>query len=74
MPGVAIVFGFIINAFNVKNTGDDVLEIMREIAIGSIIAAAVGWLWSFIFYSFWQHLAEDISFDLRRRFLKKLLV
>ena len=53
MPGLAILFGFIINAFNVTNTADDVLATMRIIAIACLIVAGVGFIWGFIFYSFW---------------------
>jgi ABC-type multidrug transport system fused ATPase/permease subunit len=32
------------------------------------------WIFGYMYFAFWQHLAENISFDLRKRFLAKLLV
>jgi len=31
------------------------------------------WLFGYIFYSFWQHLAENVSFDLRSKYLHAIL-
>jgi ABC-type multidrug transport system fused ATPase/permease subunit len=45
-----------------------------KIIMGAVIGIAVGlFLFSYIFYSFWQHLGENISNKLRKRYLAALM-
>jgi hypothetical protein len=46
---------------------------MRRLTIYISIVGGIQWVFTYASYAFWQHLAENISFDLRGRFLKALL-
>jgi hypothetical protein len=46
---------------------------MRTVAIYVSIVGGISWLFTYFFHGFWQHLAENISFDLRTRFLSAIL-
>lgn len=74
MPAVAIVMGEIISVFNPLATGKEINDQMGMLAVYIIICGAVSFLFNYIFYAFFQHLAENISFSLRSRFLKALLM
>ena len=72
-PGIAIASGYIINAFNPHNSVDDILGIMKILA-GAITLVGVGsWIFGYLYYAFWQHLAQNITYDLRSRYLKAIL-
>lgn len=45
-----------------------------EIIAGYIMMIAAGlFIFSYIFFSFWQHLAENIILDLRKRYIRALM-
>ena len=73
MPSIAILMGEIINDFNPNNPKTLLLNKLSTLAIWISVIGIIGWIFTYIFFAFWQHLAENISFDLRRRFLDKLL-
>jgi len=46
---------------------------MKDVgAIITIVGVAL-WIFSYIYFSFWQHLAENTSFNLRQKYIEALL-
>lgn len=73
LPSMAIMMGLVTNAFNPTNSPDDILSLMQFIAwVISVIGFAT-WITGYFYFAFWQHLAENISFDLRSRYLHAIL-
>jgi ABC-type multidrug transport system fused ATPase/permease subunit len=46
---------------------------MRTLTIYVSIVGAICWFFTYVYAAFWQHLAENISFNLRTRYLRALL-
>jgi ATP-binding cassette subfamily B (MDR/TAP) protein 1 len=72
-PALAIVSGKLVNTFSPTNYGDDILDKMYTLMVAILIIGLISWVFAYVFYSFWQHLSERITFDLRKQFLDKLL-
>ena len=73
LPSLAIVIGAVTDTFDPDNSISTIKDVMNVIA-GYISLVGVGtWLFGYVYFGFWQHLAENISFDLRSRYLKKIL-
>ena len=73
-PAIAVLMGLVIDAFNPINPPKEIMNTMRMILIACFICSAIAWIGSYMFFAFFQHIAENISFDLRRRFLHHLLL
>jgi ATP-binding cassette subfamily B (MDR/TAP) protein 1 len=73
LPSIALIMGSIANNFS----GDaDQYNMSETIGKTSKLVAAVAmviFVFSYIFFSFWQHLAENISLRLRKIYLRALL-
>ena len=50
------------------------LDEMNFIASYVVMISAGLFVFSYIFYAFWSHLAENIAIDLRKRYLQALMV
>lgn len=73
VPSLSIILGNISSTFDPKNTPDEIKSSMKELA-GIISLVGLGmWIFGYIYYAFWQHLAENVSFNLRSRYLKAIL-
>jgi hypothetical protein len=73
-PALAVLLGEIINAFDPFHPASDFMDILKKILIASCIIGGIAGVFSYMFFAFYQHLAENITFDLRRRFLHHLLL
>jgi ATP-binding cassette subfamily B (MDR/TAP) protein 1 len=73
IPVIAIALGSITDTFNPNSSKEEVNDNMRDIAIWIIIVGIVVWVFGYIYFAFWQHLAENIAFNLRSRYMHKLL-
>lgn len=71
-PAISVLMGQIIDSFNPQKL-QDIKGFMQTILISCFIISGIAWISSYLYFAFFQHLAENISFDLRRRFLEKLL-
>jgi len=74
LPSIALIMGSIASSFG--DSGIDPADMSSVIAKTSKWVAAVAatiMVFSYLFYSFWQSLAENISFNLRKMYLKALL-
>lgn len=72
-PSLAIIMGEITQTFDPDNTADTIKDTMGRLA-GYISLVGLGlWITGYIYYGFWQHLAENISFNLRSRYLHAIL-
>ncbi|CDW86105.1 abc transporter [Stylonychia lemnae] len=73
LPCFALIIGDLGEAFLPSNEPDYKRRLLKEIS-GQMALLAVGtWIAGYIYYAFWQHIAENISYDLRLRYLKALL-
>lgn len=73
LPSMSIMLGEVTNAFDPDNTADEILDTMSWIGWIISIIGACTWITGYFYYAFWQHLAENISFDLRSRYLHAIL-
>ena len=78
LPSISLVMGNVAAAFsgnsNVDPNGNtNIVAVISEIgAIVSLIALGL-FLCSYMFYSFWSHLAANISKELRKRYIAALM-
>ena len=73
LPAIAIVIGEVTDTFDPDNSPDDILDTMKMLAVYITIVGLGTWLFGYVFFAFWQHLAENISFNLRMRYLNQIL-
>lgn len=73
LPSIGIAMGEITNTFDPDNTEDEIRDTMRILVIYICIVGVGCWIFGYIYYAFWQHLAENISFNLRSRYLKAIM-
>ena len=73
VPCMAIAMGEITNTFDPRVAPDEVLDQMAKITLYICLVGIGSWVFGYIYYAFWQHLAQNISFDLRSRYLKAIL-
>lgn len=73
LPGMAILIGLITNTYDPDNTPEDVFHQMEKLAGIITLVGAITWFFGYVYWGFWQHLAENISFDLRSRYLRAIL-
>ena len=75
MPSIAFIMGNVANAFSgsASDQGGDILGDMSYIASYVFLISALLFIFSYMFFAFWQHLAENIVTDLRKRYLRSLM-
>jgi ATP-binding cassette subfamily B (MDR/TAP) protein 1 len=73
LPGISIAMGSVTNTYNPKNTKESVLNDMKMICLYINLVGIGCWIFGYIYFAFWQHLAQNISFDLRSRYLHAIL-
>ena len=74
LPSISLKMGSI--AGNFGDTDASASDMQDEIASLSKIVGLVSFtifVFSYIFFAFWQHLAENISMNLRKIYLRALL-
>ena len=75
LPSISLIMGNVAEAFS-GGSGDSPEDIMNEmnfIASYVILIATALFTFSYVFFAFWQHLAENITTDLRKRYLHALM-
>jgi len=73
LPSIALIMGSIANNFG---QDADISNMSETIGKTSKLVAGVAvviFVFSYIFFAFWQHLAENISLRLRKIYLRALL-
>lgn len=73
IPLISIALSAVTNTFGPANTKEEVLEQMRLISLYICLVGLAGWVFGYLYYAFWQHLAQNLSFDLRSRYLSAVL-
>mgnify|MGYP000022702068 CR=1 FL=1 len=78
LPSVSLIMGNVANAFtggggSSGSSGGDIISNMSYIASYVILIAMSLFIFSYLFFAFWQHLAENIVTDLRRRYIFALM-
>lgn len=74
LPSIALIMGTIASKFGDSTiTPDEMTDIIAKTSILVSMVAVVIFVFSYVFFAFWQHLAENISFELRKKYLKCLL-
>ena len=46
---------------------------MKILAIAITLVGVASWIFGYLYYAFWQHLAQNITYDLRSRYLRAIL-
>ena len=73
LPSMSLIMGGITNTFDPDNSEDQILETMGTLAWRITLVGVACWIFGYMYYAFWQHLAENISYDLRSRYLHAIL-
>lgn len=73
LPLVSIAQGEVTNTFDPKNAKDALLNRMKTTSLVICLVGIGQWFFAYVYYSFWQHLAQNLSFDLRSRYLHAIL-
>jgi len=74
LPSISLVMGHVASAFTEggSSTGN-IMGTMSTIAVIVMMIATLLFIFSYIFYAFYQHLAENICLDLRKRYITALM-
>lgn len=75
LPSVSLIMGNVANAFTGGGGGggSDIISNMSFIASYVVLIATSLFTFSYLFFAFWQHLAENIVTDLRKRYIRALM-
>ena len=75
LPSISLIMGNVAGAFTGSSIsgGGDIISNMSFIASYVVLIAASLFLFSYLFFAFWQHLAENIVTDLRKRYIRALM-
>ena len=73
VPSISIFLGEISNAYNTKQATLDTKRIMKMLIIYINLVGFGCFIFGYIYYAFWQHVAENVTFDIRSRYLRSIL-
>ena len=77
VPSFALIMASVAQAFTKSPDGttdaEGIQKTMNSIATYVILVAVGLFFFCYLFFAFWQHLAENITTDLKKRYLKALL-
>ncbi len=73
LPSISVVMGSVAVAFSGGNTPAGLKDVMTLISSLVMIIVALLFVFCYIFYAFWQHLAQNITRDLRKRYIWALM-
>lgn len=69
LPSISLVMGEVTSAFGQSTSKEETLSIMARLAKIIVVIAIAIFICGYVFFAFWQHLAEKISLNLRARYL-----
>ena len=72
LPSISVIMANVASAFSTGG-GSAMSNNMSYIASYVVIIACGLFTFSYMFYAFWQQLAENITIDLRKRYLAALM-
>ena len=73
LPSISLIMGNVAVAFSPGGDSSDILASMSFIASYVVLISVALFIFSYCFFAFWQHLAENIVIDLRKRYLRSLM-
>lgn len=73
LPCISIAMGEVTNTFNPEDSKEEIINAMRLICLYICLTGIGSWVFGYIYFAFWQHLAQNVSFDLRSRYLHAIL-
>ena len=76
LPSVSLIMGNVATAFSgggSSSSGGDIISNMSYIASYVVLIAMTLFTFSYMFFAFWQHLAENITTDVRKRYISALM-
>ena len=78
LPSISLIMGNVASAFSSGGSGgsggsSDIISNMSYIASYVVLIAMTLFTFSYMFCAFWQHLAENITTDLRVRYIRALM-
>ncbi|CDW81562.1 abc transporter family protein [Stylonychia lemnae] len=73
VPVQSILIGELSQTFKFSDQPAELNQMLRQICIYFTIYAFGTWGFAYIYFSFWQLVAENITYDLKLRYLKHLL-
>jgi ABC-type multidrug transport system fused ATPase/permease subunit len=73
LPSIALFLNPMLNSLNPTNTGTNTYSVISWVAKWMTVIACGELVASYIYYALWQHVACNITYDLRNRYVKKLL-
>lgn len=73
LPFVSVAQGQVTNSFDPKLGKAAIFDRMKSVSLVICLVGIGQWIFAYIYYAFWQHLAQNVSFDLRSRYLHAIL-
>ena len=73
IPSISIIMGSVADTFGNKNDIGQMSATIKSTAKWIALIAGSIFFFGYIFFAFWQHLAENISLKLRKLYLNALL-
>jgi ATP-binding cassette subfamily B (MDR/TAP) protein 1 len=73
LPSISLAVGAVTNSYDPRNAKEELLNTMKSVSLYICLVGLGTWLFGYIYYGFWQHLAQNVSFDLRSRYLHAIL-
>ena len=74
LPCFSLLIGDLAEAFDPRNSADHKREEITRISGLMAVLAFATWITGYIYFAFWQVIAENISYDLRMRYLKSIII
>ena len=73
LPSISLVMGNVAVAFSGGNSPTGLKDVMSLISSLVLIIVGLLFVFCYIFYAFWQHLAQNITRNLRKKYLWALM-
>jgi ATP-binding cassette, subfamily B (MDR/TAP), member 1 len=73
LPSISLVMGNVAVAFSGGNTPTGLKDVMSLISSLVLIIVGLLFVFCYLFYAFWQHLAQNITRDLRKKYIWALM-
>jgi ABC-type multidrug transport system fused ATPase/permease subunit len=73
VPSLCLLYGQLINSFKPTNTGAETYAIMAWVAKWTTVIGCGELAVGYLYYALWQHVSCNLTYDLRNRYIRKLL-